>query len=336
MTTTVHAYAAPEAGKPLEPFEYELPELGPSEIDIKVSSCGICYSDLSMTGNDWGMSTFPLVPGHEAVGTVAATGEYVEHLAVGDKVGLGWHAGYCMNCQSCLTGHHNLCGTASSTIVGRHGGFADIVRAQATSAIKIPDALAHNEAGPLFCGGVTVFNPFVHYDVSPLARVGVVGIGGLGHLAIKFARAWGCHVTAFTSPAKQQEVLSLGAHDTINSRDPDAIKKVEGQFDLILSTVNVTLDWNDYMAALKPLGRLHVLGVVLEPMSIGALSLIFGTRSVSGSPVGSPATIDSMLTFAARHSITPVNEHFPLSRVNDAYEHLKSGKARYRLVLDVA
>lgn len=333
--TTVHAYAATEVNGTLAPFEYELGAIGAHDVDIQVEHCGICHSDLSMLENEWGMSSYPLVPGHEVVGTIAAIGEHVSNLKVGDRVGLGWQSGYCMACRECMTGHHNMCPDASSTIVERHGGFADLVRAQAPSVIKLPDGLDLDNAGPLLCGGITVFNPFVQVDLSPTARVGVIGIGGLGHLALKFANAWGCHVTAFTSSeSKHQEALEMGAHDVINSRDPEAIAAAAGQFDLILSTVNVSLDWNTYLNALKPRGHFHFVGVLTEPISLSVLPLLFGQRSISGSPVGSPATIAEMLEFAALHDIAPTTEHFPMSNVNEAMDHLRSGKARYRIILD--
>ncbi len=331
---TVHAYAATEANGSLRPFEYELGSIGPEEVDIEVESCGICHSDLSMLEDAWGMTHFPFVPGHEVIGTISAVGDRVSHLAVGDRVGLGWHAGYCMTCDQCLDGHHNLCANAEPTIVSRHGGFADKVRAQAASVAKLPDELDAKKAGPLLCGGMAVFNPLVQLDLSPTGSVGVIGIGGLGHLALKFARAWGCHVTAFTSSgSKEQEALDLGAHDTINSRDPEAIKSAAGRFDLLISTVNVKLDWNSYIGSLKPRGRLHMLGATTEPLDLNLIPMMFSQLSVSSSPVGSPVTIRKMLNFAARHDIKPVTEHFSFDQVNDAMEHLRSGKARYRIVL---
>lgn len=332
---TVHAFAANTADSAFEPFEYELGPIGAHDIDIAVENCGICHSDLSMLENAWGMTQYPFVPGHETVGTVSAVGEHVTHLQVGDRVGLGWHAGYCMTCINCLSGDHNMCSDAAATIVGRHGGFADTVRAHAASAVKLPEGVDAKKAGPLFCGGITVFNPLIQHDLKPTSSVGVIGIGGLGHMALQFARAWGCHVTAFTSSGpKEKEALELGAHETINSRDPEAVKKAAGRFDLILSTVNVKLDWNAYLEALKPRGSLHFLGVVMEPLDLSVMPMLFGQRSVSASPVGSPATIASMLDFAARHNLNPVTEHFSMDRVNDAMEHLRSGKARYRIVLD--
>jgi len=332
--TTVHAYAAKEAGAALEPFEYELGDLPPGRVDVEVESCGICHSDLSMLKNEWGMSAYPFVPGHEAIGRVAAKGEGVDHLKVGQRVGVGWHAGSCMHCRTCMGGDHNLCASAEQTIVGRHGGFADRVRVSGAWAIPIPDGVDPVSAGPLLCGGITVFNPLVQFGVAPTDRAAVVGIGGLGHLALRFLSAWGCEVTAFTSTdSKADEARSMGAHRVVNSRDEDALKGEEGRYDFIISTVNVPLNWDLYINALGPKGRLHNVGAVLEPIPVPAVPMIFGQRSLSGSPVGSAATIATMLDFCARHEVAPTVETFPMDKVNDAMSHLDAGKARYRIVL---
>ena len=287
-----------------------------------------------MLDNEWGISQYPLVPGHEVVGTIASMGEGVSSLLIGDRVGLGWQSGYCMTCPTCLDGDHNLCATADGTIVGRHGGFADRVRAQASSVVALPSDLDSQSAGPLFCGGITVFNPLIQFDIKPTSKVAVIGIGGLGHLALQFLNAWGCEVTAFTSSeAKKAEALKLGADQTINSRSSAEIEAAAGQFDLILSTVNVKLDWNAYVATLRPKGRLHFVGATLEPMELGVFPLIVGQRSISGSTVGSPANIAKMLEFAAQHKIKPVIESYRFDQVNEAIARLRSGQARYRIVL---
>jgi uncharacterized zinc-type alcohol dehydrogenase-like protein len=234
-----------------------------------------------------------------------------------------------------MSGDHNLCASGQGTIVGRHGGFADKVRAKAPSVVKLPDGIDLDSTGPLFCGGITVFNPIVQFDVQPTDKVGVIGIGGLGHMALQFLNAWGCEVTAFTSSEqKQAEAKEMGAHHAINSRNSSEIEAAAGQFDYIISTVNVSLDWENYMNALKPKGHLHFVGAVLEPIALGAFQMIMGQRSVSGSPVGSPATIAKMLEFAVRHDIKPVIEKFKFDQINEAMDHLKSGKARYRIVLE--
>lgn len=330
----IQAYAAQSANTPLTPFSYDPGPLGKNDVEIDVLYCGICHSDLSMINNEWGMTRYPIVPGHEVVGTVSQVGSEVKHLRPGQSVGLGWHSAYCNDCRACHTGDHNLCSTAQGTIIGHHGGFADKVRAQAKSVVAIPDGIDLESAGPMFCGGITVFNPLVQFDIQPTDKVGVVGIGGLGHLALQFLNAWGCEVTAFTSSdAKRQEALQLGAHHTLNSRSDDELQAAAGQFDMILSTVNVKLDWNLYLNTLAPKGRLHFVGAALEPLDIGVFNLIGAQRSVSGSPVGSPEVITQMLDFARLHEIKPVVEVFPMDQVNEAIARLESGDARYRVVL---
>jgi alcohol/geraniol dehydrogenase (NADP+) len=330
----IKAYAAFESKGELKPYEYEPGELGAFEVEIDVDHCGICHSDLSMIDSEWGRSQYPLVAGHEVIGRVAKRGSHVSHLAIGDVVGLGWHAGYCQTCRMCMGGDHNLCGSAAPTIVGRHGGFAEKVRAQAISAVKIPKELDPAKAGPLLCGGITVYNPLVQFDISPQSRVAVIGIGGLGHLAVQFLKAWGCEVTAFSSnPSKTDELHNMGAHHVLNSKDPAALKKAAGSFDLIISTVNVKLDWNAYISTLAPKGRLHFVGATLEPLDIAAFSLIGGQRSVSGSPVGSPRVIEDMLKFAALHKIEPIVESYKFSQINEAIDKVRNGSPRFRVVL---
>jgi uncharacterized zinc-type alcohol dehydrogenase-like protein len=329
----ITGYAAMEPGGRLQPFEFDPGTLKDTEVEIKVEYCGLCHSDLSMLDNDWGLSRYPLVPGHEIVGTVAALGSSAGGFTLGQGVGVGWFADSCLTCEWCRSGNHHLCASAVGTIVGRHGGFADRVRANAAWVIPWPDELPQT-AAPLMCGGITVFNPLLLCDVKPTARVGVVGIGGLGHMALLFAHAWGCEVTAFSSsPEKEEEARGFGAHHFINSRDPEAIKKAANSLDFILSTVNVPLDWPAYIAALRPRGRLHLVGAVLQPLSFPLFPLLAGQKSLSSSPTGSPAAIATMLSFAARHHIEPTVEAYRFSEINEALEKLRHGKPRYRIVL---
>lgn len=328
------AYAAMSSGAPLEAFEYDPGVLGKDEVELKVESCGICHSDLSMLDNEWGFTEYPFVPGHEVVGLVTAVGDDVNQIKTGQRVGLGWHSGYCNSCATCLSGDHNLCASAQPTIAGRHGGFADKIRAQATAVVAIPEGVNPDSAGPLFCGGITVFNPLIQFELKPTSKVAVIGIGGLGHIALQFLNAWGCEVTAFTSSeSKKAQAVEMGAHKVLNSSNASELEAAANQFDLIISTVNVKLDWNAYLATLAPKGRLHFVGATLEPLDVGVFSLISAQRSVSGSPVGSPATIRQMLDFAALHNIEPVTEYFKFEQVNEALDKLRAGKANYRIVL---
>ena len=330
----IKALAASSKGAPLEAFEFEMPELGAEEVEIDVEYCGICHSDLSMWQNDWGMTQFPFVPGHEVIGTVAKVGSAAKNLQVGDRVGVGWISGSCMACQQCLSGHQNLCAEQEGTIVGRFGGFAQKTRAHWAWAIPLPAELDAAKFGPMFCGGLTVFQPIVMGNVRPTDKVAVIGIGGLGHIALQFLAKWGCEVTAFTSSeSKIAEAKKLGAHKTLNSTDAKAIAAAAGTFDFILSTVNVSLDWPAILNALAPAGRLHFVGAALEPIPVPAMALIGGEKSVAGSPTGPPTTAASMLDFCARHDIAPIVEEFPMSQANAAFAHLEAGKARYRIVL---
>ncbi len=336
--TTVHAYAAAARSARLEPFEYDLPDIGPDDVDIRVTHCGVCHSDLSCINDEWGFSQYPLVPGHEVSGVVEAVGERVPggKVKVGDRVGLGWHASSCMHCVQCLSGDHNMCLSAQPTILGRYGGFADRVRSHWVWAAKLPDGLDPAIVGPLLCGGITVFNPFVQLNIRPTARVGVIGIGGLGHMALAFANRWGCEVTAFTSSeSKHEEAKRLGAHRVVNSRDSAALEAEAGRHDMILNTANADLDWGMYINALAPRGVLHMVGVPPGPVATPVFPLLMGQRSIVGSPVGSPSTVAAMLDFVARHDIRPVTESFKMADVNDALERLRSNKARYRIVLEV-
>jgi uncharacterized zinc-type alcohol dehydrogenase-like protein len=335
MSDKFKAYASSAKSQALAPFEFAPGPLGAEQVEIKISHCGICHSDLSMLDNEWGMTTYPFVPGHEVAGTIVAAGDRVKRGKVGDRVGLGWFSGSCMACPQCLAGNHNLCTTVEQTMIGRYGGFADRIRCHWLWATPLPSAIEFSKAGPLFCGGITVFNPIVQCGVRPMDRVGVIGIGGLGHLALQFLNKWGCEVVAFTSSdAKRQEALKLGAHEVVNSRDSAQMQKLAGSLDFILVTANVTLDWPVILNALAPKGRLHFVGAVPEPVPVAAFSLIGTQKSISGSPLGSPGTTAKMLGFCVRHGIAPVIEKFPMSRVNDAMAHLRSGKARYRVVLE--
>ena len=297
----------------------DLGPLGAEEVQVAVEHCGLSHSDLSVLNNAWGISQYPAILGHEVIGRVTAVGPNVKGLTVGQRVGVGWNVGSCMHCQQCMSGSHHLCPQVQPTIIGHRGGFATHIRAHWAWAIPLPEQLNFSEAGPLLCGGITVFSPLAMF-AKPTDRVGIVGIGGLGHMAVKFAAAYGCDVTAFTSNARTfDDAKRFGANHVMVSNDSEAIKKLGGSLDLLISTVNVPLDWNAMIGMLAPNGRLHVVGAVLEPIPVAAFSLIFGQRSVSGSPTGSPVAIETMLDFASRHNITPQTEHFPMSQINEAF-----------------
>lgn len=326
--------AATEAKGKLKPFSYDPGPLGDEQVELEVLYCGICHSDVAMVNNEWGFSSYPAVPGHEVVGKIVETGSDVKGVSKGQIVGLGWNSGSCLHCTQCLSGDHNMCASLEQTIVGRYGGFATRVRCHWVWATPIPEGVDITKAGPLFCGGVTVFNPLLQEGVLPTHRVGVIGIGGLGHMALQFFNKWGCDVTAFTSSSsKADEAKKMGAHHILDTHSAEALKQAKGSFDFVISTVTASLDWGAYLSTLAPKGKLHVVGVPPEPMSIGAFPLIGGQRGVTGSPSGAPGTVATMLEFCARHGIAPITEEFPLTKVNEAFERMEAGKARYRIVL---
>jgi len=330
----IDAWVATAAKQKLVRQQLDLGPLWTEDVEVEVENCGLCHSDLSVLNNDWGFSQYPAVLGHEVIGRVVAVGSAAKGLEVGQRVGIGWTAGSCMYCKQCMSGNQHLCPQAQPTIVGHRGGFASHVRSHWAWALPLPEQINFAEAGPLLCGGITVFNPLAMY-AKPTSRIGIVGIGGLGHMGVKFAAASGCDVTAFTSSeSKFDEARGFGANHVVSSRDSATIRKLASAFDLLIVTVNVTLDWEAMIASLAPNGRMHVVGAVLEPIPVVAFPMIAGQKSVSGSPTGSPVAIETMLDFAARHNITPQNEHMPMSRINEAFERLEAGKARYRIVLD--
>ena len=330
----IKAYAAMEAGKNLEVFDYEAEPLKEKEVQIKVESCGICHSDISAIDNSWGASKYPMVAGHEVIGEIIGVGSNVSLHKIGNRVGLGWHSGYCHDCEHCDAGDHNFCSSTNKTVFSQHGGFAEQVTADEVSVIPIPNGLNHEDAGPLLCGGITVFTPIVEFNINKDHKVGIIGIGGLGHLALKFYKALGCHVTAFTNSKDKNNLLkSLGADKIVSSTDQSTIKSLGSQFDLIISTVNVKLDWNLYLSTIKPRGRLHFVGAVLAPIETSVFSLMSGRKSISGSPVGSPINIKKMLDFCSKHKISPMVEHFKFDQINDAIKKLRGNKVRFRAVL---
>ena len=332
MSITV--WQADQPGAPLQLAERPMLEPASDELVLEVLHCGLCHSDLSMINNDWGASSYPLVPGHEVVGRVVQAGEGVDPNVIGQLRGLGWISGSCSHCSQCLGGTGNLCSSLESTIVGRQGGFASHVTARQDWAIPLPAGMDPGVAGPLFCGGITVFAPLIDESVSPTAHVAVIGIGGLGHLALQFARAWGCEVTAVTTNiTKAEEAKRFGAHHV---QLVESLPELAGRFDLVINTVNQSLDWAAVMASLAPRGRLHQLGAVLDPIQVGAFDLITARRSITGSPTSSPASLLKMVDFCVRHDIRPQVERLPMHRINEAIERLHRGDVRYRFVLDAA
>jgi alcohol/geraniol dehydrogenase (NADP+) len=330
----VKGYAVKAPKGMLEVGDFDLGSLGADEVEVRVTHCGICGSDIAMIDDDWDFSTYPLVPGHEVIGSVTAVGANVGgSREVGQRVGVGWLAGSCGACECCARGKENLCQAPQPTIAGRHGGWASSIRCQAKFAVPIPDALSSAEAAPLMCAGVTVFTPMVEYGVMPWMRTAVVGIGGLGHLAVQFLAKFGCEVTAISSSwDKKEEACKLGATRFIVMNSADQLRSAARSFDFILSTVAVDLPWSDYIAALRPQGRLVIVGLPESDIQFSIVPLLW-ERSVSGGTVGSPTDMARMLEFAVHAGVVPRVEQFPMEDVNRALDHVRSGKVRFRAVL---
>jgi alcohol/geraniol dehydrogenase (NADP+) len=334
---TIDAYAAMAQGEALKPYSYTPEELGPLDVEIDVTHCGICHTDLHLINNDVGISTYPLVPGHEVVGVVSRTGSAVNGSLADQRVGVGWLAGVDFTCEQCLAGRDNLCLGGQPTCVGRAGGYATRMRLDSRLASPIPGALSSEHAAPLLCAGITVFAPLLRHGVSGGARLGVVGIGGLGHLALQYGRALGCHVIAFSSsPDKEQEAKELGANEFVDTTRPGSLDRHASTCGFILCTATADLNWAAYINTLRPDGKLCKVGVPDSEMKISALQLIFGQKSVISSIVGSRSEMRSMLEFSADHGIVPQTEVFALSEVNTALERLSSNQIRYRAVLEIA
>ncbi|MCY1140838.1 NAD(P)-dependent alcohol dehydrogenase [Actinoplanes sp. Pm04-4] len=331
----VRAFAAHEAGAVLQPFQYEAGPLGRLEVDVRVTHCGVCHSDLGLIDDEFGQARYPVVAGHEAVGVVEAVGADVDpaDLPVGTRVGVGAIAGSCFRCEWCLRGQHQFCPERDDTVLrGSRGGFAEYVRASDWRHVyPIPDAIGSAEAAPMLCAGTTVFAQLVRHKLSPTDRVAVVGVGGLGHLALQFAAAWGCHVTAISSSrAKEDDASRFGAAEVIVG---GAFDGHEQEFDFILSTVSADLPWDEYLGLLKPAGVLSVVGVPPGKIEVGAMALLPQAKTLVGGVPGSVDDTRMMLAFAARHGVRPVVETFAMAESAAALDRVRKGSARYRVVL---
>jgi uncharacterized zinc-type alcohol dehydrogenase-like protein len=333
----ISAYAAAEQGGLLHPIRYAAPALGAHDVLIAVTHCGICHSDLHMVDNDWNSSRYPLVPGHEVIGEVAAVGSHVRHLRMGQRVGLGWQSASCGTCEWCNSGQENLCDDSEATIVKRHGGFASHVVASEKFVFPIPDGLDSAHAAPLLCGGVTVYSPMKRFGLRPGVRAGVMGIGGLGHMGLQFAHTMGAHVTALSSsPNKAEEAMALGAHEFVVSSDPAAVKAAARSLDFLLVTATVDLDWRPYIQMLRKNGT--ICFVTGEDTQVTVpVSLLLGRQlHVTGSIIGGIDMMQDMLQFSAANGVGAKVEVMPMREVNAALTKVRRNQARFRMVLENA
>lgn len=328
------AYTVNNKGQELHLQEIEAKPLEHMDCRIRVETCGICHSDIHMIDNNWKISKYPFVPGHEIVGRVVEIGKSVTHINLGDRVGVGWQSGACFSCDDCMAGNENLCDSNLGTIVGRDGGFAEHVKVDSRFAFKIPNSLESALASPLLCGGITVFSALKHAGMTYGGRIGVIGIGGLGHMAILFAKKLGNMVTAFTtSPDKAKFAESLGADEVVVK--PGFKSKIKKKMNIIINTTHSDLDWSYYIHQLDSDGVLTFVGVPPTPMSLPVGSLLGKRKRVMASPIGGRKDIYEMLNLASEYKIHPIIEKYPISKINEAIQDVRENKVKYRAVLEL-
>lgn len=329
----VRAYSARAPRAPFEPIELYWPGLPDDEVEVVVEACGLCHSDLAMWRDDWLRNCFPLIAGHEIVGRVAALGRATHGLELGQRVGIGWFRKSCLVCPACRRGDLQHCVALQRLLVDGSGGFAERVRCHWAWALPLPETLNPRSAGSLFCAGITAYAPIARH-VHPSHRVGVVGIGGIGHLAVQLLRAWGCEVLAVVRDEVQAAAaLRLGAHRAVQSASSAEDLRRAGHLDLLLVATDAPLSWPALLGMLAPQGRLHLLAMSCEAFPVIPAELIPRALTVSSSPLGRPDEVLQLLTFCARHGIAPQVECLPMRHLNEAMAMLEQGNMRHRLML---
>ncbi|MFX1261894.1 MAG: NAD(P)-dependent alcohol dehydrogenase [Promethearchaeota archaeon] len=329
----VLGYAARGVGQALEPFTYTPPKLGEHDVRVSITHCGMCHSDIHAIDNYYGITTFPFVPGHEVVGHVSAVGRKVSNLKKGDRVGIGWQGRSCMQCEWCLQGEEQLCMdiVPSGTWVP-YGGFSTSISVDSRFAYPLPDAMPSEAAAVLMCAGVTVYSPLRSNATRKAQKIGIIGVGGLGHLALQFAHALDYEVTAISSsPDKEDEALHFGADHFIDSHDQTSLEKAEFGFDMLLCTASGKINWELLLNTLKKNRSFVLIG--FPDVSFNSTDLVAHQLSLTGSFLGNRATMREMLSFAQKHDIVPKLELMPMTEVNEAIRKVRENKARYRIVL---
>lgn len=339
-------YAAQSSDSKLAPFSFDRREPRPDDVSIEIDYCGVCHTDIHFAQNDWGMTEYPLVPGHEIIGRVTAVGSEVKNYKVGDTVGVGCMVDACRSCSACESGLEQYCldgMTGTYNGLDRHdgsityGGYSDKVVVSERFVVKVPEKLDPASAAPILCAGITTYSPLRHYGVKAGDRVGVIGMGGLGHMGVKFAKALGAEVTIFTrSEAKVSEAKKQGADHVIISTDDSQMEAAAESFDFMLDTVPVQHDLNPYLNCLKYDGT-HILVGLLEPVdpALQAGALVMKRRVLAGSLIGGMPETQEVLDFCAKHDITCDVEMLDMKNINEAYERMKKGDVKYRFVIDM-
>ena len=346
MTGRIPAYAAPAPKASLAPYEITRRETGPDDVRIEILYCGICHSDIHQVRDEWFPGIFPMVPGHEIVGRVTKVGEKVTKFAAGDLAGVGCMVDSCLSCDPCKRDREQFClkgpaFTYNATEMDRktptYGGYSTEIVVKERFTLKVPPGLDPASASPLLCAGITTYSPLRQWNCKRGDRVAVVGLGGLGHMAVKLAAAMGAEVTMLSSSrSKEADARRLGAHAFELTSGPDALSKLSGRFDLIINTISVEHDLNAHLGLLRTEGTMVLLGVPPVPAPVGAMSLIFGNKKLAGSLIGGIAETQEMLDFCAEKRIVSEVEVIPIQQINEAYERMLRGDVRYRFVIDTA
>ena len=345
MPTTVPVIQTPSAGAPFERSTIQLRDVGPNDVQIDIAFAGVCHSDIHQAREEWGKAIFPMVPGHEIAGVVTEVGSEVTKHKVGDRVGIGCFVDSCRECENCLAGEEQFCVKGNvPTYNGReytgeetYGGYAKQIVADENYVLSIPEGIALDEAAPLLCAGITTYSPLKHWGTGPGTKVAVVGMGGLGHMAVKIAHAMGAEVTVISQTlSKQEDGLKLGADHYYASSDPETFGKLKNSFDLIINTISADMDIDAYARTLRLNGTMVFVGLPENPQSFRAGSLIMGRRSLAGSNIGGIRETQEMLDFCAEHHIGAEIETISADQVDEAYERVVASKVRYRFVIDTA
>lgn len=341
-----NGYAAKGPTSPLEPFSFARRSVGPHDVLIRIRYCGICHSDVHQARDEWGGSIFPMVPGHEIVGTVVQVGSAVTRFASGDRAGVGCFVDSCRDCAPCRQGLEQYCdhhlvltynGTEQDQRTPTYGGYSDQIVVDERYALHIPASLPLEGAAPLLCAGITTYSPLRHWGVGKGQRLGVIGLGGLGHMAVKIGAALGAEVSVFSrSMRKQQDAARLGASDFVLTSDPSALSQLDRRFDVLLDTVSTSHDLDPHLKTLKTDGTLILVGAPSQPISVGAFPLLLRRRRLAGSLIGGIRETQEMLDFCAANRIPADVEVIPIQAVNEAYERMLRGDVRYRFVIDMA
>jgi len=344
-TKTIKAYGTKGAQEPLKEMTIQRRTLLPHDVEMDILYCGICHSDLHQVQNDFGGSVYPMVPGHEIVGRITTVGEHVKNFKIGNLAGVGCIIDSCRECEHCERSEEMYCSgeTLSFNSQDKHlggmtlGGYSETYVADERYVLHIPENLDPAAAAPLLCAGITVYSPFNHWNIGSNSKVGILGIGGLGHVAIKIAKAMGAHVTVFTtSNAKVADSKRLGADDAVLSSDEEQMKKYVGSLDMVLDTVSATHDVNVYLNQLKPEGTVVLVGLPNQPLPVNPFNVVRGRKSFSGSNIGGIKETQEMLDFCGKHNITADIEMININDINIAFNRLIKGDVHYRFVIDMA